>query len=229
MTVKIFTDGLGYVKALYDIEEQATKGPITFTSSFLSSIYFPKHTIERFYSNSPTDEMESCETLVKRQQIVLDHLNKIPRKEIYEAEVFTKILSQGIVHEQEPSYRVCPSELRETLKNILQLLIKYPSFEIAITSEVLPMVFTLVPPSTVIIDIRINYTYQKIQGQLIEGDEAIFQVFTDEFSRLWESPRTISKKQSIIDLLTKSLDQWDKGENIDLSCWPTMKKTDRRE
>ncbi len=227
MSVTVYTDSTSFIQALYDLEFAETKGPVRLVSSYLSSVYFPPSFIERYYASSSTDPGDSAKVLIKRQKLALERLSTIPRREIYEAEAFTKLLSQGIVHEQETSFRIRPIDLQNTFNNLIHLLGTFPTYEIAITSQVIPMVYLLTPPDKILIDIRANYTYQKIQGQLIEGETDAYKGYADEFESLWNSPLTISAQDKVRSLLTKSINLWDRGENIDLAFWPTMQKTQR--
>lgn len=225
MSVFVYKQNYEYVSKLLEIEKKSPK--IIFSAlSFISSVYFPEKTINKFYRKIDPEKEKIGSLLSDRKKIRNKSLRKMARKEIYEASAFTSIIEQGIAHEQDSSFRVFPFEIIDTLKEIQKQLQKYDAFEIAITREVLPFVFLLTPSNTVLLDVRSNYEYQQIQGILIR-DKNTYSSFKDEFYRIWLSPNTINSKEYILNLIKDSINDWVSGSSIDLSKWPSMLNTNR--
>ena len=213
-----------YVSTLLAIE-RATSGPICIASSFLSSIYFPPSSLRRFYGGTGDDHSRACDILLTRRDVAIQRRSAVARQELYEVDALRNMMVQGLVHEQESNYRIRPSELQRTLKSLLEWLASAP-LEIALTTEVLPLVFTLATPSDVLIDIRANYLYQRIQGIHIHGDPRAFEILSSDFERLWATAAVGSAAAR--DLLARGLTQWQSGQEVDLSDWPRMRTSERR-
>ena len=225
MSVSVYKKNYEYVSKLLDIEKQS---PINIYSalSFISSVYYPDQTINRFYRKIDHEKEKIGSLLCDRKKIRNESLERMARKEVYEASAFTNIIGQGVAHEQDLSFRVFPFEIIETLKEIHCQLKRYDNFEIAITREVLPFIFLLTPPNTVLLDVRSNYEYQLLQGILIK-DMRAYSVVKEEFDRIWSSQDTITSKEHILNLIDNSINDWVKGKSIDLSKWPSMLNTNR--
>lgn len=206
MTTTIITGPAEYAALLLRMEA-AGPASIRFASSFLSSTYFSEKAIRRFYDTPHTRAPDACEALLLRRSLATAPSSSVRRMELYESEAFTSILSQGVVHGQESAYRSRPSEIREVLETVLDRLRAPNPLEIAITTEVLPLVFAIYSPATVVIDIRTNYLYQRLQGLLLENEMDAIAVFTAEFTRLWDEAISTASSTTIIEWLQESLDQ----------------------
>lgn len=218
--ISIFSNNLAYVESLLRVENQP--GLLCSVSSFLSSTLFPDAALQRFFQTHPGGS-EIARLLIERKALAIAR-QKYQRREIYESSAFTEMIKQGLVHEQERSYRTTP---RETIYVLEQTLSRVQSRQltIAITAEIVPLVFIVAPEGEVLIDIRTNYSYQMIQGIAV-SDAEVTNAFHTEFERMWNGPSTLSDQALICDLIASALDQWRSGRTIDVSGWPEMKKTD---
>lgn len=226
MPIAVINNPADYVRALLEIE-RTTSGPLLFAASFVSSIYFPEPAIRRFYGDHNADCAGAAGMLIDRQRCAVSRRHSLPRRELYEAQAFTSLLTLGIVHEQETRFRATPTEIKAVLRNIIEWSQAVGHCEIGITTEVLPLVFTLASPDTILIDIRTNYLYQRIQGIELRGEGAAFDAFRTEFDRLWASAITNRSTPSLQTLIETSLKQWEMGHDINIAMWPEMRHTER--
>lgn len=214
-----------YVGALLE-KEESFGGPLCFASSFISSIYFSEDAIRRFYAGGPGDHGAACATLLRRRQLARLRGDRTARREVYEAAAFTKFLADGTVHVQDSAYRNRPSEIESVVTEILHWVHERQTLRIAVTTEVLPIVFAIYSPADTVVDIRTNYLYQRIQGFEIKSTGAT-AAFQEEFERLWDEAITQMSTDDVMSLLAANLQQWREGSQIDLSQWPRMRQTDR--
>jgi len=219
-TVRVYPSSEKYVDKLLNIEN-ANPDRLYSALSFLSSLYFPDNTILKFYKKIDDSKLSIADVLLKRKRKRTENIFNLERKEIYEATAFTGIIEQGIVHNQDTSFRISPIEIISTLKEIILQLETCQKFEIAITREIMPFVYLLSPPITVLIDVRSNYEYQQIQGILIE-DSSPYEMFYSDFQRIWASENTINSKDYIIQLIKDNILEWEFGRSINLDKWPKM-------
>jgi hypothetical protein len=224
-TTRVYKNSKEYVDKLLSIEE-ANSNCLFSALSFLSSLYFPDNTIRKFYNKIDNSKLSIADVLLERKRKRNKNIINLERKEIYEITAFTGIIEQGIVHGQDTSFRISPIEIVSTLREITQQLETCPNFEIAITREIMPFVYLLSPPKTVLIDVRSNYEYQQIQGILIE-DSSPFETFYSEFQRIWASENTINSKDYIMQLIKDNILEWECGRSINLDKWPKMIVNDR--
>jgi hypothetical protein len=227
MPVTLLTSPTDYVATLAEIERRAGYGSSVLVSSFLSSVYFPTSAITRYYAWQRTPPVGIVDTLLERQAQRHGQIATGVRREIYEARCFIELIEEGLVHEQERSFRLTPSEIRATLGSVLDELQTYPSLEIGVTAEIVPVVFAATAPDHVLVDIRHNYSYQTLQGFLISSDESAYHGFLREFERLWASDTTITRREDVELLILKSLRQWQTGARLDTSHWPSMLRSER--
>lgn len=225
MSFTVIKTPVEYVRTLLEKEERSM-GPLCFASSFISSIHFSEDSIRRFYAVYKDEHAAACAALIQRRALARQRASRVQRREIYESSAFTKFLANGTVHTQDSAYRSRPSEIENVLTEILRWADELNTLHIAITTEVLPVVFTIYSPTETIVDIRTNYLYQKIQGFRIE-DLVVTSAFQEEFERLWNSAVAEIQPSDVIDLLNESLAQWRAGDAIDLSKWPQMRHSDR--
>src|SRR5438093_4868824 len=118
MAITVFPTNSAYVEALRDVEEHATQGPVLLASSYLSSAYVPEPVIQRYFKAMQVSEQSLIHDLLARQEKWIHSLHR-GRREIYEAQVFTNLIGQGIVHTQEPDFRLRPAEIVETLRRVI--------------------------------------------------------------------------------------------------------------
>lgn len=225
MSTIVYKDNIDYVLKLRDIEESNPEKLFS-ALSFISSTYFAENTIRKYYCKIDQLKAQIAEVLCERKRFRRDLNPSLRIKEIYEVNAFRSIIEQGIVHNQDKLFRISPGEIIYALKEIVTELNKRHTFQLAITKEVLPFIFLLCPPSSVLLDVRTNYEYQQIQGVFID-DLSTYNAFKDEFDRIWRGKNTISDKQTIINLIENSIQDWERGRTVDLSLWPEMIETDR--
>lgn len=225
MTLKVIRTPTQYVETLLHKEKTAV-GPLCFASSFISSIYFSEEAIRQFYMASSDDHLSACNTLLKRRSIAISNSVHIQRREIYESAAFMKFLSEGTVHAQDSMYRSRPSEIETVLRSLLNWATDLGTLKIAVTTEILPVVFAIYSPAETIVDIRTNYLYQQIQGFSID-DAKSTAAFVEEFERLWEGALAEMTSDDVLTLIAENLSQWQNNESVELSKWPRMRATDR--
>lgn len=224
MAFKVIRTPAQYVEALLQ-KERTAAGPLCFASSFISSIYFSEEAIRRFYGASSDDHSSACNTLLKRRSIAISSSVHIQRREIYESAAFMKFLSEGTVHAQDSKYRSLPSEIETVLRSLLHWATGLGTLQIAVTTEILPVVFAIYSPTETIVDIRTNYLYQRIQGFSID-DAKSTAAFVEEFERLWEGALTEMTSEDVLTLIAENLRQWQNKEPVELLKWPRMRATD---
>jgi hypothetical protein len=225
MAFSVLTTPQQYVDIMLQ-REMSTSESICFASSFISSIYFSEEAIQRYYQMSVGDHSSTCKNLMKRRSIAISNSRTIDRREVYESAAFTKFLSVGTVHAHESGYRSRPTEIEEVLQSILNWSKEINTLKIAITTEVLPTVFTIYSSTETLVDIRTNYLYQGIQGFYI-NDTSSTIIFMEEFERLWRNAITEMTLEDVLGLINENLNQWRNNDEIDLSKWPGMRDTDR--
>lgn len=146
MTITLINDNLIHARSLLSIEKES--GLICVASSFISSIYFPPKALQRYFQTHRFGA-EITEVLIERQKIACNrHPNQ--RREIYEATAFTNLISHGLVHTEEISYRSTPAEISHVLTRLLDC-INNSIVRIGVTREVLPLIYTLSPTNTILI------------------------------------------------------------------------------
>ena len=133
----------------------------------------------------------------------------------------------GRPHEQESGYHILPSEIKAVLRTLRDLVAQGDDFELAVTAEILPLIFQC-KNGTVLIDIRANYPYQTIQGLRITGEPATVAKFASEFERLWHASGTISDQAAVHHLLSLSLVDWEQTGRLRSGRWPAMWNSVRR-
>ncbi len=225
MAFRVIRTPKQYVEALLQ-KERVAAGPLCFASSFISSIYFNEEAIRRFYGASSDDHSSACDTLLKRRSVAISNSAHVQRREIYESAAFTRFLVDGTVHAQDSKYRSRPSEIEAVLRSLLHWAADLGTLQIAVTTEILPVVFAIYSPTETIVDIRTNYLYQRIQGFVIDNAEST-AAFEEEFERLWEGALSEMASEDILALIAENLCQWQSNKQIDLSKWPRMRDTDR--
>jgi hypothetical protein len=224
--VQILGSSAEQVQAVEAAEKQHISGDLLMCSSYLSSVYFPDSAIQRYFGRGGGNEVLVGRRLAERRETWRATL-PIGRRELYEAEAFTALIQDGIVHAQEPAFRLRPSEIVDTLTQVVSILDGYAKVQIAITSQVVPIVFVVASDLTVV-DIRANYAYQPIQSILIRGQHAARQ-FTEAFDTLWHSTDTISDKYQVRSLLASAVSQWSTNGRLSVADWPLMRRSSRPE
>ena len=218
--VKLFETNLAYVQAMRQLDAEVATTPTLVAASFVSSLYFPATALGRFFAREPDGDTIVAE-LISRQTDVHTAGRTLARRELYESQAMRNLAALGQPHDQAADYHVFPSEIKTVLGSVLEMLVTQQAVQVAITAEVLPLVFQC-KNSEVLVDIRANYPYQRIQGMLITEEPCTSAQFVAEFDRLWASPNTISDQTVVAALVTESLTDWVTTGTLRADRWPDM-------
>lgn len=219
MPVDVFATNASYVSAMRELDLEPAVTPTLVAASFISSLHFPASAIRRYFAPHP-DGAQIADELLERQRATTWGV-QARRRELYEAQALRNLVMMGRPHDQEPSYHVPPSEIRAVLGNLRSHLMTEQGFELAITPEVLPLIFQC-KNTTVLVDIRTNYAYQTIQGLRITDEPDALARFSSEFERLWNAPDTICDQSTVLDLISLSLEDWESTGRLGTGRWPDM-------
>lgn len=231
MTIKVLQNNVDYVSALHATEiAQQSDSNITTVASFLSSVYFPDETLNRFFANTKNGD-QIATLLIERKQFVKSMiLSDTPytRVELYEIDAISRLVRQGRPHEQERSFHLLPSEIEEVLKTMLTLLAAGRKLTICFTRKVVPLdycVFTNVRQD-VLIDIRSNYDYQTIQGLHIHSELDFAAALRQDAELLRLDTTTTADRPTVCAFVSQALLNWQKGSSgYDAIAWPKMLKS----
>jgi hypothetical protein len=221
MPVTVFRSNLAYVKAMHSVDTGFAGQTTRSAASFLSSIYFPQSSLARYFTVHASGH-EIVELLLERKRVVIERAAHNPRREIYEASALQHLILQGRPHDQNKSYFLTPREITATLRALLQVLVSEAPIEVAVTRQVLPLVF-LLKAENILIDIGPNYSYQGIQGLLISGESHASDQMRSEFENIWSSPDTISNQMEVRRLVELSLQDWETTGALATDRWPNMR------
>ncbi len=216
-SIRVLRTTADYISSLCGLE--SVSQTCLFAGSFLSSLYFPERTIRRYYESLGTPDRLAGELLLRRQEEFKAGTGR--RYELYESRVFFDLQSRGLVHVKEDTYRATPREIGASLREFVAS-VESGRVSVAVTSEVLPYVFTVRPGFCVLLDVKDNYSYQAVQGILVSCPETALEL-EECFWSVWEAAEDVSA----IDLIVAGLDDWEQARSIDVSNWPRMRNSER--
>ncbi len=222
MSIRLIPNMLDYVTQITDLEENSGNTPIYSMLSFISSFHFPEFAISRYFRNE--DVAGVATNLISRRMKFLQHRATVERLEILEIDAIANLLRVGMPHASENNYRSFPSEIDSVLNSLIDSLKNYENYKLAFTIERIPFVFHVC--NDVIIDVKQNYNYQKIQGFHIKKESNLRKDIILFFEQQWTSSNTISDRSDVLDLLCKVREIWQSGKMKELEFLPNMIESD---
>ncbi len=173
--------------------------------SYLSSLHFPKSMIIRFYqftNKKNRGNIDYINFFDKMKKQLKKNIKSYKHYVIYPKNIVEKFIYYGQIHSPYEFF-ASPVEISTVVNNIIILLTKEEKFNVALTKEIVPFIF-VVKKENVIIDVKENIISQKIQGVAIRNQE-IANYFKEEFERIWNSRKTMNKKDVVIQYLKDQL------------------------
>ncbi len=174
MGIHIFRTMNSFIQHIDTIEQENSE--TLFAYSYLSSHFFAKTILLRYFERDLKDKnqaRDAADNLWKRSKRIHSNLKSVPYREIYELDALEEFCKNGVVHRQTPTFKVTPKETISVLQAMVALLNDSPLYEVAFCREMLPFVFIVKPGQGLTIDVRNNFSYQRIQGLLIKNDEIV--------------------------------------------------------
>ena len=194
-----------FIKLLEYLEEQ--NGESYAVLSYLSSLHFPKSIIARFYDfadRMSTGKRDYLNSFDRMKKLFANHIKNYKYFVLYPKSIVERFICSGQIHSPYKFF-ASPAEISIIVNNIINLLEKDENFNIALTEETPPFIF-VVKNENVIIDVKENIISQKIQGIAIRNQE-IANYFREEFERMWNSKKTMNKKEDVTYYLKSRLNE----------------------
>jgi hypothetical protein len=226
VSTRVLKNNSVYVRASRWLQYQAQGStPLLTATAYLPARYFPDSAIRRFFG---TLDLEAARTADEVQTSARYALGSGPtRYLLLEARALLAVISEGIVHLHDPSFRLRPSEILHVLDKLIIDVEQSESLYFSVTPECLPFVFSLVPPSHALIDVRENYVYQRVNGILLRGEPDAVRVLEGDFWRLFHAPTALTDRAKLADVLRRAVAHWDVGEPFDARVVPAPMQSGR--
>lgn len=202
--VRVIQSMAEYVDCLNALEDSRTDTIALL--SFLSSHLVEKNALIRFFSTDSevSDADKISDSLWERSRKIRVNLRHAPYFEIYNRHYMEELSRTGIVHEHIQSFRLTPKEIIGTFNGLIKKLKDNSNYNVGLCQEVPAFDFIVKQGRGLVLDVRKNYSYQKIQGIMIDENHVETE-FCDEFWRLWHAEHTITDKAEVVNFLERHL------------------------
>lgn len=213
MGVTVLASNSSFVRAGYDLQRSSTT--VLQALTYLPARLFPRSSIIRYFGAVLPTAVETSIAMSVESPLTKDRLTLV------EASVLSRLIREGIVHEQEPSFRLTPVEIVTVITSLRNEILSNRNGGWFATPEVLPFTYIVGIPSQVLLDVRMNHSYQQINGILLQDEFESAKQFKEDFDRICAAQETIDPN-TVLKILDKAELYWNGQGPLDTSLLPKM-------